>query len=50
MKVMKVIAALKKDKIVNDPESYRDINMANVIAKIIDTILLQQIMEYLEKK
>ena len=50
MKVMKVIAALKKDKNVNDPESYRDINMANVIAKIIDKILLHQIMNYLEKK
>ena len=31
MKKFKVIAALKKDKIISDPESYRDINLLNVI-------------------
>ena len=49
LKLMKIIPALKKDKDINHPDSYRDINMSNIIAKIFDKLMYNDIMKYLNE-
>ena len=45
-KIMKVIPALKKDKDILNPYSYRDINMANFMAKIFDKLLYKNMLSF----
>ena len=48
LKIMKIIPVLKPDKDSLDPTSYRDINLSNIFAKIVDRIIYNQMMEFLE--
>ena len=47
-KIMKVIPVLKKEKEISDPYSYRDINMSNFLAKVIDKLLYKNMLQFLE--
>ena len=49
LKIMKIIPALKKNKEITDPDSYRDINMSNFLSKVFDKIMYKQILKYLEE-
>ena len=48
-KHMKVLPKLKKDKDNMNPEDYRDINIANSIAKIFDREMHEQIIDFINK-
>ena len=40
-------SCIKKDKDMSDPYSYRDINMANFMAKIFDKLLYKNMLSFL---
>ena len=49
LNIAKIIPHLKPDKDDTDPNSFRPISILNALAKIIDTVISEQIKEFLDK-